>query len=81
MIIDWPIATNGAQQGSKRLTITSTGASQNQYVKSLTVNGEQISTPVLLHEQLVAGGEIVFEMSNAVQEWGNNQDVLNSLLN
>ena len=81
MIIDWPTATSDAQQKSKRLTITSTGAPRNQYVKSLTVNGEQISTPVLLHEQIVAGGEIVFEMSNEVQEWGNNQDVLNNLLN
>lgn len=81
MIIDWPqVVPNSVQPGSRRLTIRSSGAVQNQYVKPLTVNGEPINAPVLLHEQIINGGEIVFEMSDEIQEWGNNPDVLKSLL-
>lgn len=80
MIIDWPpVTSNSVQSSSKRLTIKSSGASQKQYVKSLTVNGENIDTPILVHEQIVNGGEIVFEMSDEIQDWGNNPDVLKSL--
>lgn len=79
MIIDLPVASPNTHQGSKRLTIKSTGATQKQYVKSLSINGERVNTPVLLHEQIATGGEIVFEMSDEVEQWGNNPDVLKSL--
>jgi putative alpha-1,2-mannosidase len=78
MTIDWPQAN--ANSKPTRLVIDSLGAPQKKYVKSLTVNGKQISAPILLHEQLVGGGNIVFEMSDTVEEWGNNPDVVQSLL-
>jgi putative alpha-1,2-mannosidase len=82
MTIDWPQANANSDQSSlSRLTIRSSGAPQKKYVKSLTVNGEAITVPVLLHEQLVEGGEIVFEMSDQPEEWGNNPDVMQSLQN
>lgn len=80
MTIDWP-QTNAVndQSNSKRLTIKSMGAPQKKYVKSLTVNGEAVVIPVLSHEQLIGGGEIVFEMSGEVQEWGSDPGVMQSL--
>ncbi|KAF5364297.1 hypothetical protein D9756_001133 [Leucocoprinus leucothites] len=81
MIIDWPQANANSHQSGSRLTIRSSGAPQKQYVKALTVNGEPVVAPVLLHEQIVQGGEIVFEMSDSVEEWGNEPDVIQGLVN
>ena len=35
---------------------------RNLYVKSVALNGQVLTVPRLTHEQLVAGGELVFEM-------------------
>ncbi|KAJ3553633.1 hypothetical protein NP233_g12601 [Leucocoprinus birnbaumii] len=78
MIIDLP--QPDAMVQSKRLTIKAEGAKNKKYVKSLTLNGKAVLQPILLHEQLVGGGEIVFEMSDNVQEWGNDPEILRSLL-
>ncbi|KAG6832064.1 hypothetical protein H0H92_005486 [Tricholoma furcatifolium] len=56
---------------SKKLTITALGAPTKPYIKSLTVNGRKVDTPIILHEDIANGGEIVFEMSDVVEEWGN----------
>jgi len=41
------------------------------YIKSLTVNRRKVDAPVIRHENIEDGGEIVFEMSETVKEWGN----------
>ncbi|OCH93281.1 glycoside hydrolase family 92 protein [Obba rivulosa] len=56
---------------SKPLVITSSGAPQKPYIKSLTVNGSPVSVPIIGHEQIASGGEIVFEMSSDPQEWAS----------
>ena len=64
------------------LTIRAPGARTKPYVKSLTINGVQLTEPVIKHEQLMAAGgevEVVFEMSETVEEWGNDRDVLAAL--
>ncbi|KAA1478112.1 hypothetical protein DENSPDRAFT_787640 [Dentipellis sp. KUC8613] len=53
------------------LRITSHGAPKKPYIKSLTVNGEKLSDPVITHEQIVRGGDIVFEMSSEPQPWAS----------
>ncbi|TFK88274.1 glycoside hydrolase family 92 protein [Polyporus arcularius HHB13444] len=55
----------------KPLVITSTGAPSRPYIKSVTVNGRSLDTPILTHEDIVAGGHIVFEMSDTPQAWGS----------
>ena len=37
---------------------------KNRYVKSVTLNGKPVSTIYLTHEQIMAGGELVFEMTS-----------------
>jgi len=37
---------------------------ENKYVKSVTLNGKKLDGFVIRHEQVVAGGELVFEMWN-----------------
>jgi putative alpha-1,2-mannosidase len=56
---------------TKRLTISSPGASTKPFVKSLKVNGVEIDRPVLQHSELAYGGEIAFEMSDKPQEWAS----------
>ncbi|KAF9465359.1 glycosyl hydrolase family 92-domain-containing protein [Collybia nuda] len=60
-----------ANQKERVLTITAEGASTKQYVKGLTVNGQKVEFPVITHKQIANGGEIVFEMSDSIEKWGN----------
>ncbi|KAH8107405.1 glycoside hydrolase family 92 protein [Phellopilus nigrolimitatus] len=56
------------------LVIRAAGAGAGkQYVRSLSVDGVPVdgARPVLRHAQLVRGGELVFEMSDAPQAWGS----------
>lgn len=47
------------------LTIKAPKASdKNRYVKSVTLNGKPVGTIYLTHEQIMAGGELVFEMTS-----------------
>ncbi|KAI0029196.1 glycosyl hydrolase family 92-domain-containing protein [Vararia minispora EC-137] len=53
------------------LVISAPGATSKPYVKSVTVNGERLERPVLRHDQIVNGGNIVFEMSDKPQPWAS----------
>lgn len=49
----------------KYLTITAKNQSkENVYVKSVSVNGRKLETMLLSHNDIISGGEIVFEMSS-----------------
>jgi len=61
---------------SKKLTITAIGARSKPYIKSLTINGIGIARPVIKHEQIANGAEVVFEMSDEIEMWGNDESVL-----
>lgn len=65
------LPSNSTNDKKKTLTITAEGALTKQYVKSLTVNGQSIDFPVITHKQISNGGEIVFEMSDTIEKWGN----------
>ena len=60
----------------KKLTITAFGARSKPYVKSLTINGISVTQPIIKHEQIANGAEVVFEMSDEVEMWGNDENVL-----
>ena len=48
---------------NRTFTITAKNLSrQNKYVKSATLNGKPLEGPVIRHADIVAGGELVFEM-------------------
>ena len=53
------------------LVISAPGAPTQPYVASLTVNGEPRDQPILTHQDIAKGGEIVFEMSDVPQKWGS----------
>jgi putative alpha-1,2-mannosidase len=55
----------------KPLEITSIGAPNNPYVKSLSVNGKSAQTAVITHEQIAQGGTLKFEMSSQPEAWAS----------
>ena len=61
---------------SKTLTITAIGARTKPYIKSLTINGISITQPIIKHDQIANGAEVVFEMSDEIETWGNDESVL-----
>ena len=63
----------------KKLTITAIGARSKPYIKSLTINGISITQPIIKHEQIANGAEVVFEMSDEIEVWGNDEGVLKAL--
>ncbi|KAG5648805.1 hypothetical protein DXG03_000154 [Asterophora parasitica] len=67
--IDLPLTPRSEKK--RRLTVIAQGAPTKPYIKSLTVNGRRVDTPIIRHEDITDGGEIVFEMCDIVQEWGN----------
>ena len=60
----------------KKLTITAIGARSKPYIKSLTINGNSITQPIIKHEEIANGAEVVFEMSDKIEMWGNHDSVL-----
>lgn len=53
------------------LTIQTDRSSKDDvYVKSCLLNGKPVDTPYLEHEQIMAGGTLVFELSPLPTDWG-----------
>jgi putative alpha-1,2-mannosidase len=61
IVIDFPGAP-------RPLMITAKGAATKKYVKSLHINGRLVSLPIIEHEDIANGGEIVFEMTEKAAE-------------
>jgi putative alpha-1,2-mannosidase len=58
------------------LVISARGAPTNVYVKSLMINGEEVREPVIRHEQIAKGGDVMFEMSATQQAWANEVGIM-----
>ncbi|MYM67158.1 glycoside hydrolase family 92 protein [Pseudoduganella sp. FT55W] len=58
----------------KRFTIRAVGLSkENTYVAGVTLNGKPLAQTYLRHEQITAGGELVFTMSSQPNaDWGKS---------
>jgi putative alpha-1,2-mannosidase len=54
---------------SSKLTITANGAADNQYVRGVSLNGKVLKSPILTHQQVMAGLHLDFDMSNEEQTW------------
>jgi putative alpha-1,2-mannosidase len=66
-----PHQSQAEKENPKTLTIIAKGAPSKPYIKSLMINGRKVDVPILQHEDIVDGGEIVFEMSDRLEAWGN----------
>lgn len=59
-------------QTGNTLSILAKGAGKMPYVKSLTVDGHEVASPILRHTDLLKTKEISFEMSRTPQPWGKD---------
>ncbi|KAL4075454.1 glycoside hydrolase family 92 protein [Scleroderma citrinum] len=56
---------------STKLRIFAPGAPSQPYVRSLTVHGRNVDSPIITHADIVRGGHIEFEMSVEPQPWAS----------
>jgi putative alpha-1,2-mannosidase len=54
----------------KPLTITAKGATSAKYIRGLTIDGQTVGSPLIRHEQIAAGADVRFEMSEVPETWG-----------
>ena len=66
-----PHLSRAAREKKQILRIIAKDAPSKPYIKSLTINGRKIDLPIVRHEDIANGREIVFEMSAKVEDWGN----------
>ncbi|MBT3242881.1 MAG: glycoside hydrolase family 92 protein [Bacteroidetes bacterium] len=61
---------------SKEFTISAINlSSNNYYIQSVSLNGQELTRSYLRHGEIVAGGELVFEMGpNPNREWGSSNE-------
>jgi predicted alpha-1,2-mannosidase len=58
-------------ENGKQFTVQAKDVSaENFYIKSGSLNGEVLDRTYLYHAEIVAGGTLVFEMTNSPSDWG-----------
>ena len=55
---------------SSELTISAAGARDQPFVKSLYLDGKEVTSPVIKHSDLLHSSTLSFEMSSEPQDWG-----------
>jgi putative alpha-1,2-mannosidase len=69
----------------RKLSIIAPGARTRPYIKSVTIDNIRIDKPIIKHAQLVGWEsdlpevKVVFEMSDKIEMWGNEKEVLEAL--
>ncbi|KAJ3492674.1 hypothetical protein NLJ89_g11184 [Agrocybe chaxingu] len=69
-------SSQGAPSPPRKLSITAIGARTKPYVKSLTIDGVPVNEPIIKHSQIADGAEVIFEMSEMAEVWGNDEEIL-----
>ncbi|KAH7888253.1 glycoside hydrolase family 92 protein [Phlebopus sp. FC_14] len=64
VVIDLPSTNN-------EVHIVSTGAPSKPYIRSLSINGRNVATPIITHQDLLEGGVFEFEMAGSPQAWNS----------
>jgi predicted alpha-1,2-mannosidase len=49
-------------------------SAENKYIQSATLNGKQLDAPWISHQDIVSGGNLIFEMGpRANKDWGSSE--------
>jgi predicted alpha-1,2-mannosidase len=63
--------TINLENGNKFKVIANNVSNENKYIQSALINGKDLNKAVLYHNQIMEGGELVFEMGpTANEKWG-----------
>ncbi|KAF9567664.1 glycoside hydrolase family 92 protein [Agrocybe pediades] len=76
-----PTASSLFPTPMKNLAVTAVGARTKPYIKSLTIDGVKVDRPIIKHEQISRGADVVFEMSDKIESWGNDAEILQAFVN
>lgn len=58
-------------ENGKHFTVAATNISaENFYIKSASLNGKPLHRTYMNHAEILAGGSLVFEMTNSPSDWG-----------
>lgn len=57
-------------KGAKFTIIAKNNSPQNRYISSATLNSKPLEEPFFTHDDIMAGGELVFEMTGSPTQWG-----------
>jgi putative alpha-1,2-mannosidase len=56
-------ATINLPNGKKFTVVANNNSRSNKYIKKITLNGKELTTPFFTHEELMNGGTLTLEMS------------------
>ncbi|WP_046745439.1 GH92 family glycosyl hydrolase [Kordia zhangzhouensis] len=67
-------ATIHLENGNTFTIVAENVSSENKYIKSAKLNGENHPKSYITHEAIMNGGSLVFEMTNTPTDWGTKDE-------
>ena len=67
-------ATINLENGMKFNIQVENLSSENKYIKQVWLNGETHNTSFITHQDIIEGGNLVFEMTNSPSTWATSND-------
>lgn len=65
------------ENGKTFTVVAKNNSTRNKYIQSVTLNGKELNRLYIKHEEIMSGGELVFEMGTTPnKEWANGADAL-----
>ena len=68
----FPKATINLENGKTFTIVADSISEKNKYIKSVQLNGKKHPYSYINHKDIVAGGSLVFEMTDKPSNWGTN---------
>jgi predicted alpha-1,2-mannosidase len=64
-------------ESAKQFTVVAENISEsNTYIASAKLNGEELNRTYLLHDEIMQGGHLVFEMTSQPSTWGTKDEAI-----
>ena len=67
-------ATINLENGKTFTIVANNISKENKYIKSAMLNGKNHPKTYITHEDIMNGGNLVFEMTNAATDWGTKDE-------
>lgn len=67
-------ATINLENGKTFTVVANNISKENKYIKSVTLNGQHHPKTFINHQDIMNGGSLVFEMTNAATDWGTQDE-------
>ena len=71
-------ASINLENGKSFTVVAKHQSEENKYIKSLTLNGENYEYSYINHQDIMNGGNLVFEMTNEPTKWGTKDEFIPS---